>query len=72
MSLEASELEDLRAELIRARARGVRVVSAGGRRIEYASDAEMAAAIADLDARIAASGGSRVRSVEVHYAKGAG
>ncbi|MFP4405596.1 phage head-tail joining protein [Rhodosalinus sp.] len=40
--------------------------------MEYASDAEIAAAIADLDARIAASGGSRVRSVEVHYAKGAG
>lgn len=70
MSLEASELEDLRAELIRARARGVRVVMAGGRRVEYGSDAEMAAAIADLDARLAASSGQKVRTVAFTYSKG--
>lgn len=42
----------LRDELIRARARGVRVTMYDGKRLEYGTDAEMAAAIADLEARI--------------------
>lgn len=52
MAVPAEELTALRDELIRARARGVRVTLWEGKRIEYATDAEMAAAIADLDRRI--------------------
>lgn len=53
MAVPAEELTTLRDALIRARASGVRVTLYEGKRVEYASDAEMAAAIADLDRRIA-------------------
>ncbi len=43
-----------RDALLAARFRGVRTVEIDGRRITYASDAEMAAAITDLERRIAA------------------
>jgi hypothetical protein len=49
-------LEELTARheaLLAARYRGVRTVEYGGKRITYASDAEMAAALADLEKRIA-------------------
>ncbi len=52
-------LDDLvtqRDALLAARYRGVRAVEVDGRRITYATDAEMAAALADLEKRIAAAG----------------
>ena len=70
MAVPLGELEDLRDELIRARARGTRVVMTDGRRVEYATDAEMAAAIADLERRIAGAGGARPRSVAFRTSKG--
>ncbi|MBZ0138769.1 MAG: hypothetical protein K8H87_03225 [Pseudorhodoplanes sp.] len=50
-------LEDMIAQrdaLLAARYRGLRTVEIEGRRITYASDTEMAAAITDLERRIAA------------------
>ena len=49
-------LEDLvtqRDALLAARYRGVRTVEYDGKRITYATDAEMAAALADLEKRMA-------------------
>jgi hypothetical protein len=51
MSLE--EMNAQRDALLAARYRGVRTVEYDGRRITYATDAEMAAALADLEKRIA-------------------
>lgn len=72
MAVEADELERLRDALVRARARGVRSTMYDGRRVEYATDAEMAAAIADLDRRLAAAaGGRRPAVVAFSASKGA-
>ena len=46
------ELTRQRTALLAARYRGVRTVEVDGRRITYATDAEMAAALADLEKRI--------------------
>ena len=59
-------LEDLTAQhdaLLAARFRGVRTIEIDGRRVTYATDAELAAAITDLERRIAAAqeGGARRR-----------
>jgi phage FluMu protein gp41 len=67
-------LEEMRAQreaLLAARFRGVRTVEVDGRRVTYASDAEMAAAIADLERRIAAAGnGGRRRRILTSASKG--
>lgn len=52
MPIDREELEQMRDALIRARASGVRVTMYEQKRIEYASDAEMKAAISDIEARI--------------------
>ena len=44
-----------REALLAARYRGVRTVEVGDMRVTYATDAEMAAALADLEKRIAQS-----------------
>lgn len=54
MTLE--EMMAQRDALLTARFRGVRTVEIEGRRVTYASDAEMAAAITDLERRIALAG----------------
>jgi hypothetical protein len=69
MTLE--ELIAQREALLAARFRGVRTVEIEGRRVTYASDAEMAAAIADLERRIAAAGeGGRRRRILTSSSKG--
>ncbi|QDY70018.1 phage head-tail joining protein [Qingshengfaniella alkalisoli] len=70
MAVDVAELEGLRDELIRTRARGVRVTVYEGRRLEYGSDAEMAAAIADLDRRIANASRAPAGAVRFHTSKG--
>ena len=45
-----------RDALLASRFRGVRTVEIEGRRVTYATDAEMAAAVADLERRIAVAG----------------
>ncbi|WP_210878079.1 phage head-tail joining protein [Roseovarius autotrophicus] len=53
MPIEADELVQLRDALLRARAAGTRSLSYEGKSYTYASDSEMAAALADLERRIA-------------------
>lgn len=60
-----------RDALLAARFRGVRTVEFDGRRVTYASDAEMAAATTDLERRIAAAQeGGRKRGILTSASKG--
>jgi hypothetical protein len=69
MTLE--EMLAQRDALLAARFRGVRTVEIDGRRVTYASDAEMAAAITDLERRIAATReGGRKRRILTSASKG--
>jgi hypothetical protein len=67
-------LEDMTAQrdaLLAARYRGVRTVEIDGRRVTYATDNEMAAAITDLERRIAlASSDGRRRRILTSASKG--
>lgn len=67
---DLAQLTAWRNALMAARYRGVRTVEYDGKRVTYASDAEMAAALADLDCKIAAAGGSRVSVVRIASSKG--
>lgn len=65
------EMTMQRDALLAARFRGVRTVEIDGRRVTYASDAEMAAAITDLERRIAATQeGGRKRRILTSASKG--
>jgi hypothetical protein len=70
MPVDVAELEALRDALVKARAKGVRKTEIGDSSVEYRSDSEMAAAIADLDRRIAGAGPSRPRSIAFTSSKG--
>jgi transposase len=66
-----SQLESLRT----ARASGVRSIefrsgNGSSRRVEYKDDAQMAAAIADLERQIAAIEGRRVSTIHLRTSKG--
>jgi hypothetical protein len=67
-------LEEMTAQrdaLLAARFRGVRTVEIDGRRVTYASDAEIAAAITDLERRMAAAEeGGRKRRILTSASKG--
>jgi hypothetical protein len=67
-------LEEITAQhdaLLAARFRGVLTVEIDGRRVTYATDAEMAAAITDLERRIAgAQEGGRRRRILTSASKG--
>ena len=67
-------LEEMTAQrdaLLAARFRGVRTVEIEGRRVTFATDAEMAAAITDLERRIAAAqDGGRKRRILTSASKG--
>jgi hypothetical protein len=67
---DLAQLTAWRDALMAARYRGVRTVEIDGRRITYASDGEMAAALADLDRKIADAGSSRVSVVRIQSSKG--
>jgi hypothetical protein len=69
MTLE--EMTAQRNALLAARYRSLRTVEIEGRRVTYASDAEMAAAITDLERRIAAAQqGGRRRRILTSASKG--
>lgn len=70
MAIDAQELETLRDALVRARAKGAREVQMDGERLRYGSDAELAAAIADLDARLRATTAPRPSTVRFTASKG--
>lgn len=53
MAADPATLQEMRDALLAARASGVQSVTFDGHRTEYKSDGEMAAAIADLERRIA-------------------
>ena len=65
-----AELEARLERLRKIRAAGTRSLEAGNHRLEYRSDQELAAAIADLEAQIA--GGGRVHTIRIHASKGLG
>lgn len=67
---DLAQMTAWREALMAARYKGVRTVEYDGRRITYATDAEMAAAIADLERRIAAAGTSRISVVRIASSKG--
>ncbi|MGE0038202.1 MAG: phage head-tail joining protein [Xanthobacteraceae bacterium] len=69
MTLE--EMTAQRDALLSARYRGVRTVEIDGRRVTYATDTEMAAAITDIERRIAAAqDGGRKRRILTSASKG--
>ena len=65
-----AELQARLEKLRQVRAYGHREVEWDGRRIRYASDAELAAAIVDLEQQLAAASGSRVHTVRFSTSKG--
>ena len=69
MTLE--EMTAQRDALLTARLRGVRTVEIDGRRVTYATDTEMAAAITDIERRMAAAAeGGRRRRILTSASKG--
>lgn len=69
MTLE--QLIAQRDALLAARSRGVRTVEFDGRRVTYATGAELAAAIVDLERRIALlQDGGRRRRILISASKG--
>ncbi|MBK5927228.1 phage head-tail joining protein [Rhodobaculum claviforme] len=64
-----AQLTVWRDALMAARYRGVRTVEYDGKRVTYASDGEMAAALADLNRKIAGAEG-RVSVVRIQSSKG--
>ena len=65
------ELTTQRDALLAARFRGVRTIEIEGKRVAYATDNEMAAAITDLERRIAtATEGGRRRRILTSASKG--
>ena len=69
MTLE--EMTAQRDALLAARYRGVRTVEYDGKRITYATDAEMAAALADVEKRISVAGtGTPRRRILTSASKG--
>ncbi len=67
---DLTQLEAWRDALMRARYASTRTVEYDGRRVSYATDAEMATALADLERRIAAARGGRVTQVRINSTKG--
>ncbi|HWP25927.1 MAG TPA: hypothetical protein VNL39_06255 [Xanthobacteraceae bacterium] len=67
---DLAQLEAWRDALLKARYAGLRTVEYDGRRVSYATDAEMATALADLERRIAAAQSGRVSQVLIQSTKG--
>jgi len=70
MPLDAAELAGLRDALVRARASGTRSVEYEGRKVAYATDSEMATALADLERRIKTATQPRLGAVRFTTHKG--
>jgi len=66
MATLQEQLETLRE----ARASGLRKVKYGEREMEYRTDEELAAAIADLERRIAQQNGGAVHTIKLYSSKG--
>ena len=70
MSVPVEDLIQMRDALIRARAKGVKSLRVGSETVEYKTDAEMAAAINDLEARITRASSPRTNLVRFKSSKG--
>jgi hypothetical protein len=67
-----SEIASMLTALRKARASGERAVQHGDSRVEYKSDQEMAAAIADLERQLAVASGTPRRGVNYIYQRDKG
>jgi hypothetical protein len=67
---DMATLTALRDKLEAARASGVLTVESDGDRVTYKSDADMAAALASLNAQIAQLAGTRVTEILFETSKG--
>lgn len=67
-----AELTDRLDKLRAARASGARSFQYGEKRVEYRSDAELAAAIADLEHQLAGERGIRIHTIRITASKGLG
>ena len=67
---DIAQLEAWRDALLQARYAGLRIVEYDGRRVSYATDAEMATALADLERRITARNPAACRQVRIQSTKG--
>ena len=65
-----AQLNTWRDALLAARYQGIRTVEYENRRVTYATDAEMATALADLERRISAALTGRVSQVRIQSSKG--
>lgn len=75
MADDLTTLTEQRTRLLAIRAKGLRAYeietgSGGRRRTEYRSDEEVAAAIADIDRRIASLQGKGINTVRIETSKG--
>ncbi len=67
---DTTQLTQWQDALMAARYKGVRTVEYDGKRVTYATDAEMANALHDLDRRIANNGDAKVSVVRIQSSKG--
>ena len=67
---DLAKLSAWRDALMEARYKGVHTVEYDGRRVTYATDTEMANALADLERRIVGTGDGRVSVVRIQSSKG--
>lgn len=67
---DTTQLTQWRDALMAARYKGVRTVEYDGKRVTYATDAEMANALADLERKIASTGDAKVSVVRIQSSKG--
>jgi len=65
-----AQLTTWRDALMASRYKGVRTVEYGDKRVTYATDTEMANALADLERRIVGAGQSQVSIVRIQSSKG--
>lgn len=72
MAVDLSELIEMRDRLIVTRAKGVKVAAVGQEHLEFRSDEQMAAAIADLEVRIRRASGTSLTSNVVRFSSSKG
>jgi hypothetical protein len=65
-----AELEAMRDQSIAMRGAGVRLAKFEGMLVEYKTDADLARALADIEARIARALSNRPHTVAFHTSKG--
>jgi hypothetical protein len=67
---DLAQLTAWREALMAARYQGIRTVEYDGKRVTYATDAEMAAALGDLNRQMCATGPQRISVVRIQSTKG--